>query len=206
MAIEKIWDSVLYLSSLKIAISMMETLNPETIQKLITKQNEKINQWFSIIYEMCSIDMDKLKEKSQQAINVQSFISPLSWSFYQAYQSIIVDSVTTVYLLKNSSELTKDIFDFDRSKHIFELLKIALPEQADYINKKDKLNFIFLLDELEKKLLTSFYTTLKGESLDKETLDNIYSINQAFSKSQGESLNQEILHKIDFMNQASSKS
>ncbi len=165
-AIEKLWDAVILLAPAKNISATMAVINFEAAAKA-AENNQNARDMFS---SLSNIDASKLP--ANEASKARPFISKIAWAYYSAYQAIVTHAVIRMHMLKSGINMP-EIID---SENVTKLVKLALPHQAEYIEKYGANAFHHLLDELETKLLYSFDLMIKGEESDKETLNNAAAI------------------------------
>lgn len=160
-AIELVWDTVISLGPAKVVSNQLQVINFETALKEAAA-NPKVREVFSM---MNNVNIENIEYN--KANRARPFISPLSWAYYSAYQSIISHAVVKMKMLQMGVDKA-DIID---NKRVMDLVKTALPHQVPLLEKHGIEAIHYLLDELEEKLLLSFQLTLKGEELDKEHIE-----------------------------------
>jgi len=165
-AIEGVWDAVLKLGAAKTISITLSNLNYENAAELAEK-DQKAREAFEMLNPT---DLNEMPRGNAQ--KERPFISPLSWAYYSAYEAIILHAAIRMHMLKKGINLKK-IIDND---HIVNLLKVALPHQAGYVEKYGVEGFHYLLDELEQKLLASFNLMLDGTEIDNATIEKAAEI------------------------------
>lgn len=160
IAVEKLWESVVSLSSAKFTTKLISLLKFEAVAAEAAK-NPKLRESFS------KIDKVNLEElNSKDATSARPFLSPLTWALYNAYRSIILHAVMKLQILKLG--LNVDILEVDE---ILKLVKAALPEREEYIDEHGLDALHNLLDEIEEKLLIEIKSSLSGEKHNQESID-----------------------------------
>jgi hypothetical protein len=166
LAVEQLWGTVIALASAKAVSAQMALVDFDAALKEAA-QDPKVREFFNITGG--GIDFDKLQ--TSEASNARPFVSPLAWALYSAYSAIIFHAVLRLKILQCG--INKDFIDSDGIKKI---VKIALPHQANYIDKYGASAFHYLLDELESNLLVELSKILKGIDSDNESLEKAASI------------------------------
>ena len=94
------------------------------------------------------------------------FVSPMAWALYSAYSSIVMGSVFKLEILKIGVDSKKLI----NKEAISKVIKAALPQYTEYIDKYGDAGYHYLLDELEGKLLDEFRNMMAGVEADKASI------------------------------------
>lgn len=160
-AIELVWDTVISLGPAKVVSNQLQVIKFESALREAAT-NPRAREMFSM---MSNVNIENIE--FNKANRARPFISPLSWAYYSAYQSIIAHAVVKMKML----QIGVDKADIIDNKHVMNLVKTALPHQVPLIEEHGIEAIHYLLDELEEKLLLSFQLTLKGEELDKEHIE-----------------------------------
>jgi hypothetical protein len=169
-AVEVIWQSVIDLRSAKHISSIMNIINfDEAIKD--TSTNQETRQAFELMGGNFNFKTINFKD----AAFVRPFVTPLTWAFYSAYQSIITHALVKYKVLISGLNLKK----IANSTDISNLLKVALPYQKEYIEQNKDLSFHYLLEELESKILDEIKLMLKGDEADKESVEKAAQIIKA---------------------------
>jgi hypothetical protein len=166
VAIEQLWNAVISLSPAKSISALMAVIKFETAAKEAAN-NPRLREMFAM---MDNLDMNIFS--NNHAWKARPFVSQLAWAYYSAYQAILSHAVLRLQMLKNGLDMV-EVID---TKSVVKLVKVALPHQAEYIEKYGPSAFHYLLDELESNLLLSFKLMLDGKELDKETLEKAAAI------------------------------
>ncbi len=117
------------------------------------------------------IDYQKVKD-TKEAETARPFLSDMAWALYSAYQSILAVAMIKMHMLEYGVD-TPNMIDINRVKKV---LIAALPHQAEFINSVDTGAYHYLLDELEASLLNELHTFLRGEDVDRSTLEQAATI------------------------------
>ena len=165
-AIEQVWNTVIALGPAKSVSSWMAVIKFEAAA-IEAAKNPRAREIFAMLSNLDINTLDTI-----EAQKARPFISPVAWAYFAAYQAIISHAVIKLHMLKNGIEMN-NIIDID---HVIKVVKLALPNQVQYIEKNGPSAFHYLLDELESKLLFSFKLMIKGDEEDKEALEKASAI------------------------------
>lgn len=160
-AVEKLWEAVIFLSSAKYISQFMASVKFD-----VSAQEAARNEQFREFFKKIGGNLDINSFKTEDASKVRPFISPLTWAYYSAYQSIIIHSVVKLHFLQNG--IDSKYLD---TTAITKLIKVTLPHQEEYIEKYGTSAFHFLLEEIETKLLLEIDNMLRGEKSDRESIE-----------------------------------
>lgn len=160
LAVEQIWGAIASLLPAKNVSALMASVKFEAAASEAAK-DPRVREVFTTMGGV--FDMGQLK--MGEASKARPFISPLAWAFYSAYEAIVVHAVLRLKILQ--AGVPKDIADEDSIKR---LVKVALPHQAEYVEKFGASGFHYLLEELERNLLEELAAILRGEKSDKESV------------------------------------
>ncbi len=166
IAIEQTWNAIISLQQAKGISETMSVFNYQVSMKEAQK-----NPDFRKIFEAIDSNFDLNNLKNNEAEVARPFITPLAWSLYLAYKTIVMHAVAKVKMLKDGIDM--DIFD---NKSIASLVKAALPHRAEYIERNSSKTLHHLLEELECSLLTEFRKILGGEQSDRESVERAAEI------------------------------
>ena len=173
-AIEQVWAAVSELNKAKHISSTVSILKYEESAKEAAR-NPKFRQVFEIMGG--SFDLKNLKLDT--AAKGRPFLSPLSWAYYNAYQSIITLNIVKFEALKIGIEDPEKFID---SENVIKLLKIVLPHQSDYLKKYGAGVAHYLLDEIENLLLAELQNMQKGNAVDQQNTERAAEILKASSQ------------------------
>jgi hypothetical protein len=100
------------------------------------------------------------------------FLSPIAWATYTALLTVIMHAVTRWETIKSGLGPT----DFISDATIKNLIKAALPNQAEFIDQYGSSGYFLLIDQLEMKLLDTLRDMLTGGEADKASVDQAAEI------------------------------
>ena len=170
-AIQQMWEAVRELEKAKFISSAVAMLKYEVSAKEAAK-----NPNFRKVFELMGGGFDPKSIKLDSASKARPFLSPLSWAYYNAYQSIIALNIVKFEFLKTGLEEPERFID---SEKVINLLKIVLPHQSNYLEKHGPGATHYLLDEIESLLLLEFQNMQKGNAADRENAERAAEILKA---------------------------
>ncbi|HEB70318.1 MAG TPA: hypothetical protein ENI88_11965 [Desulfobulbus sp.] len=173
-AIEQVWESVTELKKAKFISSIIAVMKYDS-----TLEEASKNPDFRKIFKMLGGDFDTKKINLGAATKARPFLSPLSWAYYNAYESIITINIMKFEFLKIGVENSQNLI---KSKDMVELLKIVLPDRTEYLEQHGDRVTHYLLDEIESLLLTSLKEMQKGNVADHENTERAAEILKASNK------------------------
>lgn len=168
LAVDQIWSAVQRLAPAKSISSTMAILKFKEALKLSASKQESREMFKSLSGK---IDYQKVKD-TKEAETARPFLSDMAWALYSAYQSILAVAMIKMHMLEYGVD-TPNMIDLNRVKKV---LTAALPHQAEFINSVDTGAYHYLLDELEASLLNELRTFLRGEDVDRSTLEQAATI------------------------------
>lgn len=169
--VEALWCDVIELSKIKhISTNLLAfSSNYEKIAK-IAENDPQLRDFFQTIEG----NFDIKQVNFHVGENLRPFLSPLSWAYYKAYKSILINDIIKFSVLKIG--IGEDIVKNDSS--LKKLLEITLPDKKEYINSENTKSFYYLLEILENRLLDELKNFLKGVENTKESIELANSIIQ----------------------------
>lgn len=173
IAVQKLWDEVIGLSKAKGIASIMRAVPFDKIAPM-TEHDEKARNMFKDL----GASFDIHAYDFSNAEKIRPFVSPLAWAFFSAYKAIILNDVIKHQMLVIG--LNKDIFKDNIT--LTNLVNVALPEYAEYIDANKNLSLYDLLDILEKRLLQELNRILKGKDNDHDAVEQSADILKAVEK------------------------
>lgn len=160
-AAELLWKGVSSLSHGKQMSSMLSRLHFEEALKE-AEHNVTFRETFFAMY-------GKAFDAAKTIVDVKSarlYVSPISWAFYAAYESIVVSDILRVSLFQAGVNMPKLVDAENAAK----LIKAALPGYSSYVDEHGPAGFYYLLDELETKLLDEIQKMIRGVEADRESV------------------------------------
>jgi hypothetical protein len=162
-AVENLWAAKAQLDYFKLASALIAKLKfEEAISEC--RYNAEMRAFFD--------DLNKkllAMNKNPQSTSIEAdrpFLDPIVWSIFAAYQSILLVAMMKLAFLANGTGNTNSI----KSSHAAGLLKVALPEYNDYIDKYGEAGHNELLEPLADKLLVAVTDLLEGKQSDAAAL------------------------------------
>jgi len=166
-AVDQLWSGITALAPAKAASATMAVINFEAAAQAAAK-NPKAREMFAAI----AAPFDIQKIQLGNALTARPFVSQFAWAIFSAYQAIVFFAVFQLNMLKIGIDLPKAL-DTDA---VMNLIKVALPDQAEYITKQGAGAFHYLLDLLEFRLLEELKKMLQGDESDKATVEQAAAI------------------------------
>ena len=158
-AVERLWASVVSLAPYRNLAASMTGFNFETVARR-APQDPRLRSFFAV---MTAAATPNATIPDNPAKNERPFISPIAWAYFLAFQTIVQGAFAYAKVFELGVDNPGSFFNI---QNIQEVLKAALPHEADFIEKNHPLQYHRLLDELEQKLLIEIDRTLRGEEQD----------------------------------------
>jgi hypothetical protein len=166
-AVDQLWSEVTTsLAKLKYASMVMVTIDFDKASEMVAKSPQAQE-----IFKVIAGPIEPLK-LANDAAKARPFVTQIAWALFSAYQSIILLSVTQLQVLK----LGVDGAKYFKKDAVQNLIKVALPHQADYVAQYGSAGYPLLLDELESRLLEELKKMLEGGESDKATVEQAAAI------------------------------
>jgi hypothetical protein len=167
-AIDQLWQSIISLNKARSISVIISQFNFEELAKR-TKDDEILRNSL----EMFGQGFDMTKDLNQiDASKARPFVSPLAWALYTAIITIIFNGVIRWYVAK--SGLGSD--DFFDHVALLKMVKEALPEYTDCVDKYGVSRLHSLVDILESKLLSEFRVMMSGAETDQSNVEQAAKI------------------------------
>jgi len=179
-AVERVWTAINELAPFKGVSAFMAVINFDEAAKEAPR-DPKIRQFFEVISRTQVPDITNFKNSARDE---QPFVSQLAWAYFSAYQMIVLSSYMRAKILELGLDNPGKFLNNDNMKNI---LKAALPHQSEFIDRYDPLAYHYLLDELEKSLLSELQKMLRGEDQDEAGLAHAARIMDMVEKISAES-------------------
>lgn len=163
-ASEKLWADVAGFGQLKFLAKIMRTIAVDRIFAQIAKGGRDADamvQFAEFLAKTGGVD-ELSKRPSVQS--ERPFISPLVWALHTALVSVLMQPVAQITMMRNrlDGKLLSD------PKPMIDMVKAALPHQAENLDKFGPGFTLLLIDELEQALFTSLVDSLRGEETDQQ--------------------------------------
>jgi len=179
-SVEKLWSGVQQMAPAKGLALSMATLQYENVVADAVS-DVRVRDFVGKI----SGDFDGQCLSTPDAIQSRLFASDLAWALYAAYQSVLQQYYMMNTLVKTGLG-NVDVVAFDK---IAEVLKKALPHQAENIDNFGYTKYYMFLEELESRLLTELRAMLQSSDANSQAVAEaaeILSSVDALSKHQSE--------------------
>lgn len=164
VASEKLWADVAGLGQLKFLAKIMQTIAVDRVFAEIAKggrQADAMVQFAEFLAKTSGVD-ELGKRASIQG--ERPFISPLVWALHTALVSVLMHPVAQVTMMRNrlDGKLLAD------PKPMIDMVKAALPHQAENLDRFGPSFTLLLIDELEQALFAALVEDLRGEDTDQQ--------------------------------------
>ncbi|WP_431687048.1 hypothetical protein [Hahella sp. NBU794] len=166
-AVDQLWTATMALNPARAISNWLSVLNFESAAKA-AENDPNVRR----LFEMFGSNFDPNSLNAVEAQKARPFVSPMAWATYSALLTVSVHAIMRWQVLKGG--LGKD--DFANTESINKLLKTVLPRQEAYIDKYGPEGYHYLLEEIEKKLLSELQSMLSGTSADKENVERAAEI------------------------------
>ena len=166
-AVDQLWSAMISLASAKGVSALMAVLKFEAVAEEAVK-NPRLREMFMMLaktFDPKNIDVSG-------AARARPFVSPMAWALFSAYQAIALDAVLKLHII-TAGVAVKDLLKKDV---VPKLIKLALPHQADYIDKYGDAGYHYLLEELEEALLAALRKMVAGEETDRASVERAREI------------------------------
>jgi len=172
-AVERIWAALSRLEPFAGVTAMMAHTNFDMAAKRAPNE-PNIRRMFDMIAnpDLASV----LKSAQNTAVHEQPFLSALAWAYYSAYASIVQGAYMEARALAEGVEDAGKLLNRGYAR---DLLKVALPHRAGFIEENDPSSFHFLLDELKDSLLAELKRLLEGHDTDLADVERAKQINES---------------------------
>lgn len=163
VAVERLWAAKAKLDVFKLAAAFLASIRFEEAAKA-SATDEKTKTFFEMLDKM-ALGGGKLESISVEA--ERPFLTPVVWAAFSAYQAVMYLAVAQLKMLAAGVGKPEMI----NTMHTDDLLKVALPNFKDYIEKYSASGHYYLLDLLEQNLLKAVSDMLEGKAADAEALE-----------------------------------
>lgn len=166
-AVDQLWSAFTALGPAKAVSNIMASVNFEIASEEGVR-NAKIREMFT----MMTSGIDHKKIDYSISAKARPFVSPMAWALFSAYQSIVTTAIIKLEILKSglsAKGLLKEVA-------ISTVIKAALPEYSEYIEKHGESGYHHLLDALENKLLDELRKMMAGVDADKASVERAAEI------------------------------
>ena len=165
-AVEVLWESILLLSPFKVVSAMMGVVDFDK-----AAESAKTEQGVRDFAKAISGKVDLSDAKLAEVNKVRPFLSELSWAYFSAYRSVVMNAVLRAKFLESGlpAELLND-------KAVKELVTTVYPHMKDFINKHDSAILHEFLSDLERDILTEINKTLSGKESDEQSFERAKEI------------------------------
>jgi hypothetical protein len=171
-AVENIWAAVVQRSQLKLLVGIAKSINMDVMMERASKRGRDAENLQSMARLFCETGkVDEIGSLSN-AYSERPFVTPVIWALFSAYNLVILRPAAQFMLMRGGV----DGGVLNTSPAMTEMIKKALPHQAEFIDKFGPNSVILLVDELEEKLLTAICQALEGKELDGQSVQQANEI------------------------------
>ena len=166
-ACEVLWRAVIDLGPLKTASAMTAPLNMDAMIKRAEGRGhdaKKLQDFADMMWKSLGLDDHKHDPTPDRE---RLFLSPISWSLFTAYRQVV--SYPLIVLAAVRTGVGAGLLKSPPTE-LLDVVKAALPHQADYIEKYGGAGLSLLIQQLEDRLLTALKADVSGSSIDEETV------------------------------------
>jgi len=167
-AIDQLWASVLSMNKARGISLMMSMLKFEAVAER-AERDSKMREFLKTIGGGFNIATDL---KLDDASKARPFVSPLAWAIFVAMAAIVSNGVMRWYVAQGGLGAK----DFSDHGALSNMVKAALPEYSDYIDKHGVLGLHHLVEKLELKLLDEFRLMMSGAETDRASVQQAAEI------------------------------
>lgn len=167
-AIDQLWSSATALEPAKMLCAMMSIINFETAAKRAERDPN-----FRKTIEALGGGFDLKLLDLSGAAKARPFLSPMAWATYAALSALVWFLVIRWHVLKSGLRDFQSVAD---DEPINKVIKAALPEHADFVDKHGPSGYYLLMNLLETKLLQELQANLAGAEADKASIEQAAEI------------------------------
>ncbi len=156
---EKIWEAVLEFRKYKILNEFAKRIKLREALEEVGKDNsdsEGIKQMAEVVLQIAGLD-NLHPESSVESIRI--YTPPYLWALFSVYMRAIVTPAIMLQAIKRGVPAKY----IKKETGTAELVKKVLPHQAELIDKNGEEYIVFLIDEIEEKILNEIIRILIGD-------------------------------------------
>jgi hypothetical protein len=166
-AIDQLWDSVVTLAPARALAANLSVLNIDAVADRV-QRDQKVQQFI----EMLGLGIDAKQIDYVSASKARPFISPMVWATYSALQAVAGHALLQWHAIKNGLD-PKGLVD---EQKVTTLIKTALPNFSDILDKYGSRAWFHTLEPLENQLIVEVQRMLAGKDDDKARLERAAEI------------------------------
>lgn len=159
-AVDQIWAAATSLSVARFTVTMLTILKADELASLLRAGDAKVRGFINSLPAAPSMD----QIDSASAAKARPFVTPMVWATYSALSTVCGHAITSWIVLKGGLT-SKQFVDEERLKN---LVKLALPHRAEYIDQHGAIAAYHLLNELEEQLIVEIQRMLEGVDDDRQ--------------------------------------
>jgi hypothetical protein len=166
-AVDQLWSATVALAPAKSIAVLMKGVKFDVAVEHASR-NPKIREMFEFLGQSFSSG----PMQATDAFKARPFVSPLAWALFYAYLSVVALAVAKFQMLKSGLNWP----DVLNNEGVANLVKVALPHQEGFLGQHGTDATLFLLDELESRLLDELQKSLLGGDSDRASLNQAAAI------------------------------
>jgi hypothetical protein len=160
-AVERIWAAVMALTPYRTVAAMMAPVNLKAVVKEAPR-HAGVRKFAELITRLPpDFKLDNVAKSERP------FVSPMVWAYFSTFQTTLLTIYTQAKALELGLENSNKFINVDG---IRDMLKKALPHQANLIDQWDLTSFYLFVDELEGCILIELTKMLDGEDVDQASI------------------------------------
>jgi hypothetical protein len=176
-AVEKVWIAVNDFAMLKSLAQTMALLNFDKIAE--RADDPKMQTFLQMVGGGVELDTS-LKNVARDE---EHFLPELAWAYFEAYKTILYSALARYKVLRLGE---KDAGRYLSTGGPKKILKAAVPHHADWIENNEPSAYYYLLEEVQKLLLTELRKIIDGQASDRDAAQRAKDIIDAINNVQQE--------------------
>jgi len=166
-AVDQLWGTLIELNSARAIANMMAFINWELVATK-AQTDEDIRK----LFETLGGGFNAKDLKLDGANRARPYLPAIVWATYFAYLAVCMHAVMRWTIVR----FGMDPKGIENNEKINELIKVALPQHSDYIDKFGTSARHHLLEALEGKLLQEVQVMMSGAEYDNASIDRAAEI------------------------------
>jgi len=175
-ALEAVWAETVRLRPAMMSVTNMRLLRYDVLEQRAPKE-PKLREMLSLLQ-----GDGKMSLFQNTTIDVsQPFVSDAVWANFIAYKAVLVSAVVSLEILASGIE---DASKFFTKGPLVEMVKVALPGSAKYLDRVGEVGVYHLTDQLLDALLRSIRLALQGRDSDEAAVERARNIMELARKAE----------------------
>lgn len=159
-AVEKLWKTKIARDRLKGLTAILAHIRLDALFAEAAKDAERFKMFGKSLERSIGADLTKVTSEIS-AQSERPFLPPEIWNLFSAYEAVMFYSAMVVkFLSLGTAEL------LNKEDTLKPIMLQVLPEYKNYIEEHGYAGYYYLLEPLEKKLLSAIYEMLDGKATD----------------------------------------